>query len=353
MRKLLIAMGAISCFAMLVVACGGGGDDAKKTAAPASSTSGPVATPTVGVVDASAILEANKNTVVKIVTTTGQAGFTGSGIVWEDASHVLTNAHVVIGAGAIKVLDPNDSTKSFPAKVVGLSACDDLALLSIDRGQHLQPIKVGDSDATKAGDHIVALGFPATISSGPTTPIVTEGNVSRVHATFDFGGQRDLIQHTSAINPGNSGGPLFNLHGEVIGINSYSARNTQSENYAISINEAKTVVAELKGGKNVDYLGMTLEPNDKDFANQNGFAYIDGLAVVAVDPGSAASAAKPYPFQFGDLIFEVNGTSVATVGDFCDILRSHNSGQTLDILYGAYDANQKPYNNFEATLVIP
>ena len=146
---------------------------------------------------------------------------------------------------------------------------------------------------------------------------------------------------------------MFDLKGEVIGLNAYSARGKQSENYAISINEAKLVTAELEKGKSLDYLGMSLEPNDSDFADQYGFAYIDGLAVTAIDPGSAAANAKPYPLQFGDLIFEVNGTSVATVGDFCDILRSHNSGETLDIRFGAYDQNDKPYNDFHYSVIIP
>jgi S1-C subfamily serine protease len=146
---------------------------------------------------------------------------------------------------------------------------------------------------------------------------------------------------------------LFNLRGEVIGLNAYSARGRQSENYAIAMNEAKTVAGELKPGKNLDYLGMTLEPNDSDFANQSGFAYVDGLAITAVDPGSAAATAKPAPLQYGDLIFDVNGTTVQTVGDFCDILRSHSSGQTLNIRFGAYDQNNKPYDNFQYSVVIP
>ncbi len=168
MRKLLIAMGAISVIAVLAAGCGGGDDNGNKTDAPASATSGPAQTPTPAILDAATILQQNLNTIVKIETTAGQGGFTGSGIVWQDNSHVLTNAHVVIGAGSIKILDPNDATKTFPAKVVALSACDDLALLSVDRAQNLTPAKLGDSEALKAGDHIVALGFPGTISSGPT-----------------------------------------------------------------------------------------------------------------------------------------------------------------------------------------
>ncbi|MCZ2108021.1 MAG: trypsin-like peptidase domain-containing protein [Dehalococcoidia bacterium] len=334
------------------VACSG--DDNTKPSSPTPDKSAaPAATATPATLDSAAILDQNKNSVVKILTTSPDGEGGGSGIVWQDATHVLTNAHVVIGAGSIKVVDPTDGAHNFPAKVVALSSCDDVALLSVDRAQNLKPAKVGDSDLVKAGDHVVTLGFPGTISAGPNNAIVTEGNISRIHATFTFGGQRDLLQHTAPINPGNSGGPLFNLHGEVIGLNAYSARGRQSENYAISMNEAKLVAKDLEGGKNLNYLGITLEPNDRDFANQNKLAYIDGLVVVAIDPGGPAAKAKPYPLQTGDLIFELNGTSVATVADFCDILRSRSSGETLTVRFGAFDTNGKPYNNFQYQVVVP
>src|SRR5262249_42484101 len=146
------------------------------------------------------------------------------------------------------------------------------------------PVKTGNSDGVKPGDHVVALGYPATISSGPPVPVLTEGNVSRTHATFNNSGQRELIQHTAPINPGNSGGPLFNRFGEVIGLNSYSAIGKQAENYAITINEALAVAEHLKGGKNLDYIGIDLTVNDRRYADENDLAYIDGLAVTAVDP---------------------------------------------------------------------
>jgi S1-C subfamily serine protease len=337
----------------VIAACGGGDDNGKKTAAPAPSSSAAPVNTQRAPLDTATILNQNKNTVVDIETTDANGAGGGTGIVWGDSSHVLTNAHVVVGGGSIKVTDPTDSSRSFPAKVIALSSCDDVALLQVDRAQNLQPAKIGDSDQVKPGDHVIALGFPGTLSSGPVTAIVTEGNVSRVHATFDFGGQRDLVQHTAAINPGNSGSPLFNVYGEVIGMNAYSARGSQSENYAISMNEAKTVADELKAGKNIDYLGVTLEPNDRDFAQQQGFAYIDGLVVLAVDPGSPADKATPYGLQYGDLIFDINGTNVESVGQFCDIVRSHKSGDTLNVRFGAYDSNDQPYSNFVYQVVVP
>ncbi len=334
-RNFVLAL-CLTTAAFLLAACGGGGgDDEPKTLTPAE------------------LLEQNKYSVVDILTTTGYSGGGGTGVVWQDGTHVLTNAHVVTGAGSIRVVDPDDGNKSYAARVVALSSCDDVALLEVDRATTLKPAKFGDSSKVKAGETVIALGFPATISSGPHTPIITNGNVSRVPATFEFTGQRDLIQNTAPINPGNSGGPLYNEAGEVIGLNSYAARGKQGENYAISINEALAVAEKLKTGKNLDYIGVSLEQNDEDFAYDQDLAYIDGLVVTGVDPGSPADKAQPYALEFGFLIYEINGTSVETVGDFCDIIRSRKSGETIRVRFGAWDANDKPFNNFQYDIVMP
>ncbi|MGE0059558.1 MAG: S1C family serine protease [Dehalococcoidia bacterium] len=334
----LIAAGA-GLTALLLVSCGGGGGDDEDD--------------TPAVLTGAQLLEQNKYSVVDILTTTGYSGGGGTGVVWEESKYILTNAHVVVGAGAIKIVDPDDGNRTYPARVVALSSCDDVALLEVDRLTTLKPAKFGDSKKVGAGDTVTALGFPATISSGPHTAIITNGNVSRVPATFEFTGQRDLIQNTAPINPGNSGGPLYNQKGEVIGLNSYAARGKQGENYAIASNEAISVANKLKSGKNLDYVGLSLEQNDRDFANEEDLAYIDGLVVTGVDPGSPADKAKPGPFEFGFLIYEVNGTSVDTVGDFCDIIRSRKSGETVRIRFGAWDENDRPFNNFQYDIVMP
>jgi putative serine protease PepD len=331
-----------------LLACGGS-DEPEATPTPeATATPEPPAELT-----AADVLEQNRASVLQIVTTSAFGEGGGSGVVWEDATHVLTNAHVVIGAGAIKVIDPADGSRSFPAKVVALSACDDVALLSVERSSGLVPAKFGDSSAVEPGERVITLGFPDTVSEGPSNPIVTEGTISRVGATFSFGGQRELLQHTAPINPGNSGGPLFNSLGEVIGLNSYAAIDRQSENYAISSNEALSVGELLKAGKNLDYIGISLRPNDEDFAFDNDLAYIDGLVITAVDPGSAAEQASPYPLETGFLVFEVNATPVYSVGDFCDVIRSRSSGETIRIRFGAFDPDGLPYNDFQYDVVVP
>jgi serine protease Do len=337
---------AVMLLAVIAAACGGGGSKATPTPTAAPPTVEPTLTP-------NDILQKNKTSVVNIDTVDQFGSGGGSGIVWEDGTHVLTNAHVVLGTSSIKVTDPADGSHNFPAKVVALSPCDDVALLSVDRATGLTPVKIGKSSEVKAGDPVITLGFPTTISSGPYSLILTQGNVSRVHASFDFSGQRDLIQHTAPINPGNSGGPLFNLKGEVIGLNSYSARGAQSENYAIASDEAINVATQLKNGKNIDYLGITLTPNDEDLANQLDLPYVNGLVITGVDPGSPADKAKPHALDFGYEIFSVNNTEVNNVGQFCDILRSAASGATLRIQFGYWDQNGNPNDQYLYDVIVP
>jgi S1-C subfamily serine protease len=355
------SFGALTLALLAVAGCGGNDSDddgspspggATATSAPAQSPTA-AASPTPAVLDAGAILEKNRNSVVKVLATVPGGEGSGTGVVWQDSNHVLTNAHVVVGAGAIKVVDPLDGSRSWPARVVALSSCDDVALLSVDRAENLKPASFADSNTVRPGDHVVALGYPGTLSAGPNNAIVTEGTISRIKATFEFSGQRDLLQHTAPINPGNSGGPLFNMAGQVIGLNSYAARGRQAENYAISMNEVKVVAEDLEAGKNLTYLGITIEPNDPDFAFENDLAYTNGLVILAKDPGSPADEADPFPLEVGYIIFQVNGVDVTNVGEFCDIIRSRSSGETLNIRFGAYDENDEPYDNFQYKVKVP
>jgi serine protease Do len=335
---------------MFLSACGGG-SDTKST--PVVQHTGTAASTTPAALDAATILTNNQLSVVRISTTSPQGDGGGSGIVWEDGMHILTNAHVVIGTGSIKVSDPSDSSRNYPAKVVALSACDDVALLSVDQGT-FKPAKIGNSDDVKPADKAVALGFPGNLGNDARNKlIVTEGIISQVHATFDFQGQNDLLETTAPINPGNSGGPLFNTKGEVIGINSYTAIGTQAENYAITSNEAKRVADKLKSGKNLDYIGVNLIRNTPDLADTYDLPYTNGLIVAGVDPGSAAAKANPNPLQYPYLIFSIDGTEVPTVGALCDVIRSRSSGATVKIQFGAYNQNNQPVDTFTTDVVIP
>jgi serine protease Do len=317
------------------LACGGGDDDDSSEPTATSPTN--VQPPTL-----QQIVDANKQSIVEIITSSAEGDGGGTGIVWENDKQIITNAHVVIGAATIKVADPADKGKTYPAKVIALSACDDVALLSVERG-NFKPLKTGDSSKVEAGTPVVALGFPGVAGqSGGSGLVVTEGIASRTKASFPDSGQTDLIQHTSPINPGNSGGPLFNRQGEVIGLNAYTIRGAQAENYAIAINEALFVANKLKAGKNLDYVGLNVVTNSRALAEQEGLPYIDGLAIVSVAPGSAATKTKPYALEAGYTVGFIDGKFIQDVGTYCDVLRSHKSGDTVKIRFGAFDTNGDP-----------
>lgn len=276
---------------------------------------------------------------------------TGSGVIFDSHGRAITNAHVVQGAAKPDAISAVLSDgRRFQAVVEFADAAVDIAVLRLLTSTPL-PVAELVSTPVKVGQLVVAIGNPFGLSW-----TVTAGVVSATGRSLPMGPgkeMKDLIQTDTPINPGNSGGPLYNQQGEVIGLNSYSARGKQGENYAIASNEAISVANKLKSGKNLDYLGISLEQNDEDFAYDQDLAYIDGLVVTGVDPGSPADKAKPGPLEFGYLIYEVNGTSVDTVGDFCDIIRSRKSGETLRIRFGAYDEDDLPYNNFQYDIVMP
>ncbi|MFN8584247.1 MAG: trypsin-like peptidase domain-containing protein [Dehalococcoidia bacterium] len=316
-----------------LAACGGGGD-AKPTV-----TATPEPTPPA----LSDLVEQYKTSIVDIATTGPDGSGGGTGIVWETPTQVLTNAHVVLGAVTIKVNDPVTKGKQYPAVVVALSPCDDVALLRVDRAEGLTPARFGDSKKLTVGSPVVAVGFPATTATSGSGSglVVTEGIVSRLATSFADSGQKDLVQHTAPINPGNSGGPLLNRMGEVIGLNSYSIRGRQAENYAISSAEALFVANKLKAGKNVDYIGLRVVTNDEDLAYEYDLPYIDGLAVLATSAGSPATKAKPYAIEAGDTVAYIDGQFIDNVGTYCDVLRSHKPGDTVEVQIGAYNTQNK------------
>jgi serine protease Do len=320
LARLLLSSVALTGLAFFA-GCGGGDDDAKTTPTTAAET------PQVKDLTPQQIVDQLAQSVVHIKATYPEGTGGGSGIVWGDATHILTNAHVITGAGSIKVVDPKDG-RQISAKVIAQSPCDDVALLEVERG-NFTPANIGDSGKLSAGEEVVALGFPGTVTDqGSDKLTVTRGIVSKVSESVD--GYNDLIQTDAPINPGNSGGPLVNTHGEVIGINTLSARTKQEQNYAIAINEAKFVADKLKAGKNLNWIGVRLEPNYDGLASELGIklAYIDGLVVTGIDTGSPADKAQ---LAYSDLIYDVDNVQVPTVGAFCDVLRSRKAGDKVRI----------------------
>src|SRR5512136_1832177 len=175
----------------------------------------------------------------------------GSGFIIDREGHIVTNNHVVDGADEVKVKLANG--KEFDAKVIGRDSKTDLALIKINGSSDLQPLKMGDSDETRVGSWVVAIGSPFGLEQ-----TVTAGIVSAKGRVIGSGPYDNFIQTDASINPGNSGGPLINMKGEVVGINTAIIANGQGIGFAIPINMAKEVAPQLqdKGHVTRGWLGV-------------------------------------------------------------------------------------------------
>lgn len=211
----------------------------------------------------------------------------GTGFIISENGYVVTNQHVINGADSITVnLSGN---KKYPAKVVGQDYEMDLAVLKIDTGGKLSTLPMGNSDQMRVGDWVVAIGNPYGLDHTVTAGVVSaKGRPMKIeNRTY-----RNLIQTDAAINPGNSGGPLLNTRGEVIGINTAVDAQAQGIGFAISINTAKEVLNDLidKGKIVRPYIGVWLQPVDKEIANYLGIA-AQGMVVANVVQGGPAEKA--------------------------------------------------------------
>lgn len=244
------------------------------------------------------------------------AGY-GSGFIIDPSGLALTNNHVVTGAALLKVWIGGDTTKSYNANVVAVSECSDLALIDLegDGYQYLDwhegPINVG-LEVYSAG---YPLGEPQfTLTRGIVSKEETGGET--YWASVDY-----VIEHDATINPGNSGGPLLDADGKVVGIN-YRVRETD-QYFAIGRDLAVEVVDDLEDGLNVESLGI------------NGEAFVgddfSGIWVYSVESGSPADKTG---IEGGDIVTMLENlilSSDGTMSDYCDVLRSHDADDTLDI----------------------
>jgi len=257
----------------------------------------------------------------------GDEAATGTGIIFHADGYAVTNAHVVEGAAILKVKVPG-AQRWLSAKIVGISPCDDLAVIDI-AGGGFTPAILGESDNLKLGEELIALGYPLASDLG-TDLTVTRGIVSKLPAQLDQ--LEDLIQTDTSINPGNSGGPLVNMRGEVVGINTVkmeytsSGRPVQGLNFAIGISFAKEIIANLQWGENVHWIGLNTIPNTAEVADYYGLTTADGLLVYAAATGSPADRAGLEP---GDVLVKMEGVAINSKADLCAILKSHSPDDVL------------------------
>lgn len=238
----------------------------------------------------------------------------GSGFIIDPSGIVITNNHVVTGAGRIKVhiggekQDPDGT----PASVLGVSECSDIAVLQIQRSGPFAYLDWFPGEIKNLLP-VIAVGFPAASNRGYDT---TRGSISQIDADGQtaWASVTKVLEHDARINPGSSGGPLITDSAQVVGVN-YAGTNESRLYFAIGRDEVRGLVSRLKEGKNDTYVGI----NGEAFRTDN-FA---GIWVSSVQPGSPADLAG---VKAGDVITSFGSVPMAqkgTMSDYCDVLRSN------------------------------
>ncbi|EGV20310.1 DegQ family serine endoprotease [Thiocapsa marina] len=230
----------------------------------------------------------------------------GSGFIVSADGFVLTNAHVVEGAEEIIVR--TSDRREFVASLVGTDKRSDIALLKIE-GEGLPAVKIGTAQELKVGEWVLAIGSPFGFESSATAGIVSAKGRSLPTENYI-----PFIQTDVAINPGNSGGPLFNLDGEVVGVNSQIYSRTggfMGLSFSIPIDVVMDVVDQLqtKGRVSRGWLGVLIQDVTRELAESFGMKQPRGALVAQILPGSPAEGAKVLP---GDIIVTYNGRDILT-----------------------------------------
>ena len=271
----------------------------------------------------------------------------GSGFVWDQAGHVVTNFHVIQGANSARVTLSDQS--SYEAKLVGAFPDRDLAVLRIEApATLLQPIAIGSSGDLQVGQAVYAIGNPFGLDQTLTTGIVSA--LDREIESVTRRPIRGVIQTDAAINPGNSGGPLIDSAGRLIGVNTaiYSpSGGSAGIGFAIPVDEVNRVVPRLiRDGRVVrPTLGISAGTPDLNRA----LRLDPGIAIVGVERGGPADAAGLEPFRrertggivIGDQIVSINGTAVATFDALLDELERLQPGDTVRLRVRRGDAERE------------
>ncbi|MGL4315944.1 MAG: DegQ family serine endoprotease [Pseudomonas sp.] len=249
----------------------------------------------------------------------------GSGFIISDDGYVLTNNHVV--ADADEILVRLSDRSELQAKLIGADPRTDVALLKVE-GKNLPTVKIGKSDDLKVGSWVLAIGSPFGFDHSVTAGIVSAKGRSLPNENYV-----PFIQTDVAINPGNSGGPLFNLDGQVVGINSQIFTRSggfMGLSFAIPIDVAMDVANQLKSGGKVNrgWLGVVIQEVNKDLAESFGLEKPAGALVAQVlEDGPAAKGG----LQVGDVILSLNGQPIIMSADLPHLVGALKAGSKADL----------------------
>lgn len=250
----------------------------------------------------------------------------GSGFILSADGLIVTNNHVIEGADEISVIMHDDSR--LKAKVVGRDAKTDLALLRVKSSKPLPFVKFGNSDKSRVGDWVVAIGNPFGLGG-----TVTAGIISARARNINAGPYDDFIQTDASINRGNSGGPMFNLQGEVIGINTAifsPSGGSVGIGFSIPANLAKPVIDQLKefGRARRGWLGVRIQTVTEELADSLGLAKAQGALVANVTEGGPAQKSK---INVGDVILSFDGKPIVEMRNLPRIVAETSVGKAVRV----------------------
>jgi serine protease Do len=247
----------------------------------------------------------------------------GSGFIIDKHGYIVTNNHVVENATDIKV--SLSDLEEFDAEIVGRDPQTELALIKIEAQRDLPVARLGDSDGLRVGEWVVAIGNPFGLGQTVTAGIASaKGRIIGTSAYDDF------IQTDASVNPGNSGGPLFNLRGEVVGINTAIVATGQGIGFAIPINLAREVLTQLqeKGRVTRGFLGVQVQQVAPELARASGLGRPRGALVAYVQPDSPGAQAG---IREGDVIVEFNGRAIVDMHELPRLVANTAPGSAAGV----------------------
>ena len=290
------------------------------------------------------LFEKSESGVVRIdvdkINSSGETGSLGSGFVFDDLGHIITNAHVVESASSVTITFLDGS--HYNAQIIGLDKFTDIAVIKVEeKPRYLHPLQMGDSSTLKVGEQVAAIGNPFGLSGSMTAGIVSQ--IGRLLPSQDTGFSiPNVIQTDAAINPGNSGGPLLNMAGKVMGINTAIQSGTGQSagiGFAVPSNTILKVVPVLieEGKYSHPWIGISGKDIDPELAKVRDLDQSKGFLIITVVPGSPAEIAglkgvseikligdKEYPAD-GDIIISVDGKEVRKISDILIHLQEEKS----------------------------